>query len=154
MRNFKTCCQLRRWHATLQHKHSWNNEDLQISTCPISGSYFQDIHSASRFVYRYPFRSEVVECEDGPDNRPERDELGGLEIEDSLAWFCIEQSCSAVTADLDDLGDVSVHSSVQLLLVVLFIFLARFHAGSDKSWCCWAGSCIRETIERCHLVAV
>ncbi len=44
---------------------------------------------------------------DDPNERLEREELSGLEIDDSLAWFCIEHSCRSVTTDLDSWGHVS-----------------------------------------------
>lgn len=60
--------------------------------------FLKDIHS---------YRSESAARDDATIERPEREELGGLEIDDSLAWFCIEQSCRTVTADLDSWGRVS-----------------------------------------------
>ncbi len=52
-------------------------------------------------------RSELPGGDEVAVDRPEREELGGLEIDDNLALFCIEQSCSSVTTDLDEVEHVS-----------------------------------------------
>jgi hypothetical protein len=55
-------------------------------------------------------RTEIAggeEFHDDSQERLEREELSGLEIDDSLAWFCIENSCRTLTSDLDCWGHVS-----------------------------------------------
>jgi hypothetical protein len=135
MKDYRTCCLLLQSDEILQHKFCWNREVLRTSICQISGNWLLLARSSlCGFSDKIRLsRSEAAGRDDAAIERPEREELGGLEIDDSLAWFCIEQSCRSVTADLDCWGHVRSSYPTPKLSELTFFHFQEHVFGGDSA---------------------